>query len=335
VAYVRKTKLGRWRCEVEKLGVRDSETFDSKAQAKDWGARRETEIVAAHSRDEHGLLRKTLGEVLDEYALRVSAAKDGADKEVLRIAALKRDYPWLTGKVMRDTTTADWARWRDDRLKVVTGSTVLRDINLFSAVYQKAMHELGPYCQVSPFTRLEKPAENPLRDQRWQWRTTKRVLRHLGYRHGVLPATKSQEVAYAILVALRTGMRAQEVLSLSDENTDFATRVATVNHKMQYATGAPRKVPMQKQAARLLSVLAGRGRFFSMTPSQLDGLWRKQRDKILLQGLRFHDTRAEAITRLSRRVDVLTLSAISGIKDLKLLNDRYYRERADQIAARL
>lgn len=92
---------------------------------------------------------------------------------------------------------------------------------------------------------------------------------------------------------------------------------------------------MQKQASRLLGVLAGRGRYFSMSPSQVDGLWRKQRDKMLIEDLHIHDTRAEALTRLARRYDVLTLSRISGIKDLRTLNERYYRERADQIAARL
>lgn len=72
-----------------------------------------------------------------------------------------------------------------------------------------------------------------------------------------------------------------------------------------------------------------------MSPSQVDGLWRKQRDKMLIEDLHIHDTRGEALTRLARRYDVLTLSRMSGIKDLKMLMERYYRERADQIAARL
>jgi hypothetical protein len=49
----------------------------------------------------------------------------------------------------------------------------------------------------------------------------------------------------------------------------------------------------------------------------------------------FHDSRGEALTRLARKVDVLTLSRISGIKDLKLLQEHYYRETSEQIAARL
>jgi len=56
---------------------------------------------------------------------------------------------------------------------------------------------------------------------------------------------------------------------------------------------------------------------------------------MLIEDLHIHDTRGEALTRLARRYDVLTLSRMSGIKDLRTLNERYYRERADQIAARL
>lgn len=338
MAYIKQVKKGVWRVQIEKLGVRDSASFGSKAQAQDWATEREAQIVALARLNKDGINRKPLGDVLDEYVDRFSRHKAGYRHERLRIEALKRDFPWLASKPMSETTTADWARWRDERLKVVTGSSVLRDINLFSAVYHKATRELGPYCKESPLTHMDKPRENPPRKARWPWTLVKFVLRRLGYKTGEPPTTKAQEVAYALLLGLRTSMRAQEILSLCDDNTDLSARVATVNHKMQYCTGAPRKVPMQRQAVRVLAVLSkhanGAG-YFTLTPVQLDGLWRKNRASMLVSGVTFHDTRAEAITRLSRKYDVLTLSAITGIRDLKTLNETYYRETADQIAARL
>lgn len=317
------------------MGVRESETFPTKGEARRWGISREAEIMAVGRGQ---FPRVTLAKALDEYERRFSSQKAGRRAEGLRFTAFKREFPWLAGKVMCETTTADWARWRDERLRKVKASTVLRDINLFSAVYHKASKEMGPYCEGSPLTDMDKPAEPPARTAVWDWRTIRRVLRYLGYRTGVPPVNKSGEVAYAILVALRTAMRAQEVLSLSDANVDMTTRVAMVNHKMQYTTGEPRAVPMQRQAVRLLAPLRKRaagGRWFTMTPKQLDGLWRKRRDQMLVTGITYHDTRGTAITRLARKYDVLTLSRITGIKDLRLLNERYYRERADQIAARL
>ncbi|WP_454765528.1 tyrosine-type recombinase/integrase [Cupriavidus campinensis] len=64
-------------------------------------------------------------------------------------------------------------------------------------------------------------------------------------------------------------------------------------------------------------------------------LFRKVRAKLLIDDLHFHDSRAEALTRLSRRVDVMTLAKISGHKDLRILQSTYYRESAADIAARL
>ena len=71
-----------------------------------------------------------------------------------------------------------------------------------------------------------------------------------------------------------------------------------------------------------------------MSSAVLDALFRKARDRLLIKDLHFHDSRAEALTRLSRKVDVLTLAKISGHKDLRILQG-YYRETAEQIAARL
>lgn len=343
MAHIEKTKGGRYRAQVEKWGVRDSKTFDTQREAKDWATLAEAEILRG---ERMRFPRISLADVLDLYVERVSIRKQTAGKETMRINAFKRHFPELAGKVMCETTTADWALWRDRRLKVVSGSTVAREINLFSNVYQQAMHELGPYCNHSPFTHLTKPRENPPRSQRWRWRTTRKVLRYLGYCTGRPPQDRSQEVAYVLLVGLRTAMRLQEILSLTERNVNFEARVVTVSHKMQYRTGAQREIPIQKQAARLLRTLrdhakrSDREMLFSMNSDQADRAWRRKRDQLAdlfpeAADLHIHDTRAEAITRLARKVNVMQLSRICGISDLQLLNERYYRETAEEVAARM
>jgi len=336
MAYFEKTKTGKHRAHVDKLGVRESETFDTKRAAQEWAAKRESEILATRRGQ---FPRKTLGEVLDEYVRRFSARKEGAEWEAKRVAWLKRTSPWLTGKVISETTAADWARWRDERLAKVKPSTVLRDIALWSAVYHKATHELGPYVAASPLTHMDKPVDTGGREVLWSWSETRRVVRALGYVTGRAPTTKAQEVAYVLLLGLRTAMRCGEIVGLTAATVDLQTRVVTLPHKMQYLTGKPRRAPVQRQAACLLAALRGRnlegGRFFTMNAGQVDGLFRKYRDRLMLGHLHIHDTRATAITRLARKVDVLTLSRITGIKDLRLLNERYYRERDEEIAARM
>src|SRR4029077_15385110 len=123
--------------------------------------------------------------------------------------------------------------------------------------------------------------------------------------------------------------------SLGKENLNLARRVAAVDHKTQHITGRPREGPLTRDAFRLLRPLAGRERCFSVSSATLDALGRKARDWLLIKALHFHDTRAEALTRLARKIDVLTLARISGHRDLRILQNAYYRETAAEIAARL
>lgn len=136
-------------------------------------------------------------------------------------------------------------------------------------------------------------------------------------------------------LTLRSAMRAGEILSLRKGNLSLSRRVASVQHKTQHLTGKPRDVPLTRHAVRLLRPVADREQCFTISSAVLDALFRKARDRLMIRDLHFHDTRAEALTRLSRKVDVMTLAKISGHKDLRILQSVYYRETAEQIAARL
>jgi len=92
---------------------------------------------------------------------------------------------------------------------------------------------------------------------------------------------------------------------------------------------------LTRQAIRLLRPVAQSKRCFTLSSAVLDVLFRKARDRLMIEDLHFHDSRAEALTRLSRKVDVMTLAKISGHKDVRILVNAYYRETAEQIAARL
>ncbi len=331
MAYVRRVR-GRWRVEVEKLGIRDSETFDTKAEANNWGAAREAEIMAM-KRGKHP--RKTFADALTRYAEEVSEGKKGARFELLRIEALKRDFPALAKMQLAELTTPDLAAWRDARLKKVTAGSVQRDINLLSHVFTIARDE-WKWMGESPLKGMRAPGQNPPRTRLPTMSEIKLICRWLGHRTGQKPATKQAEVALALLISLRTGMRAGEVLSLSGKTVDLKRRVATVEHKTQHITGKPREVPLSRHAVRLLKPMLNKDKaIFTLTSASLDALFRKARDSLLIEDLHFHDARADALTRLARKVDVMTLARISGHRDLRILMDHYYREKAEDIAAKL
>lgn len=328
--YIKKHK-GKWRVQIERLGVRKSAVFETKVEATNWGVKEEAALLAVKR---GAYPRKTFTDAMERYAEEVSSKKQGTRAEELRLKALQRDFPALAGKILSDIDTPDMVTWRDARLKKVSAGSVQRDINLLSNVFSVARDEWR-WCGKSPFTGMRRPGENPARTRLVKSSEVKRICRWLGYVTGKVE-TKQQEVALAFLVGLRTAMRAGEILSLSDSNVDLKRRVASVAHKTQHLTGRPRDVPLTGHAARLLAPRVGRGKFFTLTSSSLDTLFRKARDSLAIQDLHFHDSRADALTRFAaRKVDVMTLARISGHKDLRVLMETYYRETASDIAARL
>lgn len=179
------------------------------------------------------------------------------------------------------------------------------------------------------------PGDNPARTAQVRWQDVRRLVRWLGYRTGQPPATKYQEVAWAFMLGLASAMRAGEILSLSAKTVDLARGTATLGTHKTLETEGVRVVPLPPRAARLLGVFLARGGAWTIGAASLDALFRKARDANLLGDLHFHDSRAAALTWLARRVDVMTLARISGHRDLNQLLQSYYRETAEQIAARL
>lgn len=322
-----------YRAQVKIGDVRDSQTFRTKREANAWAAARESEIRAQQSMAPGEL--HTVADAFARYVRDVSSTKRGEQKERLRLEAFTRDFPHLAAMKLADFKTPQLAEWRDARLKKVSASSVVRDVNLLRNVFiiaRKEWHWIGHH----PFDGLKIPLEAPPRDRRVDpWREVRPLVRALGYVSGQIPETKSQEVALAFLVALRTAMRASEVLQLGKESLDIQRRVATVGHKMQYVTQKPRKIPLTRHAVRLLAPLASREHCFTVDAESLDALFRKAKTRRRIKGLQFRDSRAEALTRLAKKVDVLTLSKISGHKDLEMLSRVYYRESEEDIAARI
>lgn len=336
MAYLRKMKNG-WRAEVQRQGVRESKVLPTKAAAQAWAAQAEADILRGAA---GGLPDKTLADALLEYERKVTAHKRSQVNEGRRIASLLRDQPALCAQVMHQITAGDIAAWRDARRAQVADSTVVREANMLRNVWTVAINEWG-WCRDNPWPKVKLPAEAMARTRRTSWREVRSIVRLLGYRTGVAPVSASEMAAWAYLVAQHTALRAGEVRALARSTVDLERRVFTlVAHKTMEKAGV-RRVPLTRKAARLLRVLdaaalaAGRDEYLPISAASLDVLFRRARDRLLLQDLHFHDSRADALTRMARRVDVMTLARISGHMDLRQLLTAYYRDSAEDIAGRL
>jgi integrase len=70
---------------------------------------------------------------------------------------------------------------------------------------------------------------------------------------------------------------------------------------------------------------------FSINGESRDSAFRHARGKAGIVGLTFHDSRALALTRLSKKLDVLQLARVVGHRDPRSLMI-YYRESAADMA---
>ena len=334
MAYFRKLPSGSWRAEVEVQGLRQSRGgFSTKGEAREWAARIEADARA-------GSLgkwpAKTLAEALERYKLEVSAKKGSSRFEQGLIARLLRDFPELCALPFATVTPEALNAWMQARLKTVKPATVQREANMVRNVFTVGA-KLWRWCSLeSPFKYLELPGKQPPRTRRVHWSEVRRILRRLGYITGQPPHNVQSEIAHAWLIALRTAMRSGEVLGLTKGAVNLETRVVRLDkHKTQHHTKRPRFVPITKQAARLLRVLMTQERLFTVTAASKDALFRKAVAHCGIVGMTFHDSRAEALTLLSRRVDLLTLQKISGHADINVLASAYFRESPEDVAARL
>lgn len=285
-----------------------SQVFDTKREAQAWALKKEAELDGLAATG-----GRSFGALVAEYLKRVTPTKRARKWEEQALARLLAQI----GPDVRlaDLTAARISLWRDKRLKTVSGSTIQREANLLRNMFRVARDEWR-WIDHNPFQGVKLPKHNPARTSVWPWQLIKRVLR--SGRTG-----KTGEVVRAFHVSLHTAMRLQEVLT---GEYDARRRVYVLPRTK---AGQVQEVPVTRRAARILP------QSFTVTPNEASVLFSKLCRELLITGLTFHDARASALTWMARRMDVLTLARISRHRDLSILQNTYYRETTDQIAARL
>lgn len=321
MASYRKLKTG-YRVELCVNGNRESGMFDTKAEAKAWAAKRETELRTGKKTTEKA---RTVGDILNRYAKEVTPTKRGARWERLRLNMVHR-YPLARVKLSA-LVPADIAAWRDVRLTEVAPASVKRELVLIGSALEVARREWG-WLEKNPARDVRKPTAPHGRDRRITEDEIFRICMALGYESGEAILTK-QRVAVAFLFAIETAMRAGEICKL--RRVDIAGRVATLPVTKN---GKARQVPLSSRALELLSFLPDDDGLFCLSSDSLSTQFRTARIKAAIDDLTFHDSRHEAITRLASIFNPLELARIVGHSDLKTLMV-YFNKSAEDMAKML
>jgi len=313
-----------WEAQIKRRGVRRSRSFETKAQAVKWATITEAEIMAERLGE---VPNKPFSDLLERYSESVSVHKRSKKWEQNRIVYLCTDD--LAKVLLPNIQPVDFANWRDRRLREVSAATILRDWNLMNAAINTAIKEWKWLTQ-NPLQSVSRPAKPNPRTRRISDEEVDRLLLALGYDYDSPPETVTARVGAAMLFAIETAMRIGEICALTQENV-FEKHV----HLPKTKNGFSRDVPLSKEARRILDQLPPAGNVFNLTTSQADALFRKAKSRALLTDLHLHDTRREALTRLSKKLDVMALAKISGHRDLRILQSVYYAPTISDLADRL
>lgn len=328
-----------WRIEVCVKGTRDSATFDTQAEAREWAARRILELKDAAQRAASGEMpRHTLAELLLRYLSDVSQHKKGGKIEADRIKAFIRDNPKLALSYLPDITPQQLTAWRNYRATQVAPSTVRRDINLLSSAMTYAVKELY-WLHENPFARVVRPRSTKPRDRRVYPQEVEAVLQQLDYAAGQpLEPMKTRRdvrprVAWVFLFALGTGMRTSEICRMA-----WADVRGQYVHVPDSKNGQSRNVPLSDDMAALIELARGvdEVRVMPVSPDTVKNVFRRACLRAGVQGLWFRDSRHEASTQLAKVLEnPMDLAKVTGHKDLKTLLNVYYNPTGDELAEKL
>lgn len=310
-----------WRVRLDKRpdGRRPSKSFRTRAEAAAWLRDYQAGTLPEPT-------QATLANALSRYAREVAPTHKGERWEVVRCALLRR-HP-MAAKRIQSITAADVGAWRDERLTQVAAGSVRREMVLLGSVLEVARREWG-WLRDNPLRDVRKPPAPASRKRRVSEDEIQRVMLALGYEGGP-PQTASHRVALSFAFALETAMRSGEILGLTWPNVraKAVTLPATKN-------GDVRDVPLSPRAREIIALMPRDApTVFALEPATRDALFRRARDRAGIVNLTYHDSRAEAIWRLARKLPLLDLARMIGHRDLRSLGI-YYQINADDLADQL
>ena len=328
-----KKRGARWFAQVSKQGIRVSASHDTKAEAVAWAAHTEADILTG----KRGVIpNKTFGDLLERYRDEVTPKKRGAHWETVRINMYLRDK--IAKVKLCDLDSTHFADWRNRRLEEVQAGSVLREWNILSNALKRARDE-WKWLTENPLKPVEKPKKPQARKRIASQDEVDRMAQCAGYSKGVKLNTASLRVFAAYLFSIETALRAGEVCALQRDEVFIDKgylKVTGIKPGARKNNAAVRDVPLTPRAIEILEQVMGSHTSSTVFfVSSLDTLFRKVRDRAMVDDLTYHDSRHAAITWMAQsgQYSALELARIVGHTNLNELMT-YFNPTIEQIIKR-
>lgn len=224
------------------------------------------------------------------------------------------------------------AKYRDARMKAVSGTTVRKEINMLSKILTVASQEFGiPLQNGNPVALVRKPKENKARNRRLTEEEFNNLLEQCR-------RSRNKWLLAATELGAETALRQAELLQLEWKHISYKDKIAKLPDPDKLKGGESRVVPLSGKAMKVLQSLPKHisGRVIPLQRMTLYHAFIAAVKRAGIEDYDWHDLRHEALSRLGNRGDlsINELAVISGHKTLKTLM-RYIHLRETELAEKL
>ncbi len=301
-----------------------TKSFIAREDAVRWGREQERLMDTGDWRRDQAPGR-LLADLLARYEKEVCPRKR-SKSDIFHLRQIGRHQ--IAKLTVGDLSPESAARFREDRLMAVSGSTVRKEMSLLGRVLNHATAEWGVSLKVNPLAGVRKPPASKGRDRRLEDGELQAL-------HESLLMCRNGLVRDVFFFALATGMRRGEILSMTWKHVDFDRKTA---HLPITKNGEARTVPLNPAAIRILQqrgLTQPDAPVFPISKNAFRLAWDRVRTRAKIKDFRFHDLRHEAISRFFEfGLSVPEVSLISGHRDVRMLA-RYTHLKAEHIAEKL
>lgn len=332
---------------------RQIKTFRTKTAANRWVRLTEADLEKGAYKSTSVAERMTLRDAMRRYCETVLPTLKSQDPEISKARVIEPhlgSYPLISldSEILaayRDKRLAMKARnvrtYKDGRIKVVelhrkvSKGTVRHELVFIGRVIEHGRREWGVHLPAGNPVRLVKlPPMGRPRDRRLIADEEARLLFTLD--HNRDKSGQLSRYMHAVFVlAIETACRRSEMVRLRWEDIDLKGRTALLRDTKN---GEDRRIGLSTRAVQALMTVprSEDPRVFPLTTNAIRMAWRRAVKRAGVEGLRFHDLRHEATSRLAVVLngDVMAMAAMTGHKSLQMLK-RYTHLRAEDLARRL
>jgi len=242
MATITKTQSDTFKVQIRKIGIPAiTKTCKTKAEALKWARLIESEIDRGVFIDRTEAEKTTIGELIDRYIQEVTPLKRSAKNDKQRMQFLKKHFGHY---IVSQLQSKHIASYRDKRLaEGKQGSTVIKEIGSLSHLIDISIKDWGIPLINNVVTLVRKPKQARGRDRRLTEGEEEILLQ-------AAMNSNASLLAPIITLALETGMRLGELLSLDWNNIDLKKQTALLSITKN---GESRTVPLSKRAIETLN----------------------------------------------------------------------------------